>query len=163
MQHPHFVCANERHVTTSKDSGDDEAEPQVCSRMNSPTEEHIGPSPRPGLSERQCMVWACGVYKRRPSQTDRRRAATLRERKRLKRVNEAFEALKQKTVPNPKRRLSKVEILRHAIQHIMRLQSLLGAAREQGAVPGSRIATCHCGPQEPECCADQSHHHSVPY
>nr|AAB22605.1 myogenin {basic helix-loop-helix region} [Torpedo californica, Peptide Partial, 41 aa] [Tetronarce californica] len=36
---------------------------------------------------------------------DRRRAATLREKRRLKKVNEAFEALKRSTLLNPNQRL----------------------------------------------------------
>ncbi|KFP87112.1 Myogenic factor 6, partial [Acanthisitta chloris] len=54
-----------------------------------------------------------------------RKAATLRERRRLKKINEAFEALKRRTVANPNQRLPKVEILRSAISYIERLQDLL--------------------------------------
>ena len=62
---------------------------------------------------------------------DRRRAATLREKRRLKKVNEAFEALKRSTLLNPNQRLPKVEILRSAIQYIERLQSLLSSLNQQ--------------------------------
>ncbi|NXG51578.1 MYOG protein, partial [Psilopogon haemacephalus] len=62
---------------------------------------------------------------------DRRRAATLGEKRRLKKVNEAFEALKRSTLLNPNQRLPKVEILRSAIQYIERLQSLLSSLNQQ--------------------------------
>ncbi|KAG2460310.1 MYF6 factor, partial [Polypterus senegalus] len=63
--------------------------------------------------------------------TDRRKAATLRERRRLKKINEAFEALKKKTVANPSQRLPKVEILRSAISYIEKLQDLLHTLDQQ--------------------------------
>ncbi|XP_061085392.1 myogenic factor 6 [Conger conger] len=95
-------------------------------------EEHVrapaGLQPhRPG----QCLVWACKTCKRKSAPTDRRKAATLRERRRLKKINEAFEALKRKTVPNPSQRLPKVEILRGAISYIEKLQDLLRTLDEQ--------------------------------
>ncbi|XP_035281121.1 myogenic factor 6-like isoform X2 [Anguilla anguilla] len=93
-------------------------------------EEHV-PAP-PGLGPHypgQCLAWACKTCKRKSAPTDRRKAATLRERRRLRKINEAFEALKRKTVANPAQRLPKVEILRNAIQHIEQLQELL--LREQ--------------------------------
>ena len=49
---------------------------------------------------------------------DRRKAATIRERRRLRKVNEAFEKLKRRTCANPSQRLPKVEILRNAIDYI---------------------------------------------
>ena len=51
---------------------------------------------------------------------DRRKAATMRERRRLRKVNEAFEKLKRRTCANPSQRLPKVEILRNAIEYIGR-------------------------------------------
>lgn len=91
-----------------------------------------------------CLQWACKACKRKASTVDRRRAATMRERRRLKKVNQAFEALRRCTSANPSQRLPKVEILRNAIQYIESLQDLL---REQvecyyalpsghGGVPG---------------------------
>ena len=52
----------------------------------------------------------------------------MRERRRLKKVNQAFETLKRCTTTNPNQRLPKVEILRNAIRYIESLQELL---REQ--------------------------------
>ncbi|XP_054656769.1 myogenic factor 6 [Dunckerocampus dactyliophorus] len=95
-------------------------------------EEHV--LAPPGLRshcEGQCLVWACKVCKRKSAPTDRRKAATLRERRRLKKINEAFDALKRKTVANPNQRLPKVEILRSAISYIERLQELLHSLDEQ--------------------------------
>ncbi|XP_077400012.1 myogenic factor 6 [Vanacampus margaritifer] len=95
-------------------------------------EEHV--LAPPGLRshcEGQCLMWACKVCKRKSAPTDRRKAATLRERRRLKKINEAFDALKRKTVANPNQRLPKVEILRSAINYIERLQELLHSLDEQ--------------------------------
>ncbi|XP_061523320.1 myogenic factor 6 [Phycodurus eques] len=95
-------------------------------------EEHV--LAPPGLRshcEGQCLMWACKVCKRKSAPTDRRKAATLRERRRLKKINEAFDALKKKTVANPNQRLPKVEILRSAISYIERLQELLHTLDEQ--------------------------------
>uniref|UniRef100_A0A8C5Q6V6 Myogenic factor 6 n=1 Tax=Leptobrachium leishanense TaxID=445787 RepID=A0A8C5Q6V6_9ANUR len=95
-------------------------------------EEHV--LAPPGLQPHcpgQCLVWACKTCKRKSAPTDRRKAATLRERRRLKKINEAFEALKRRTVANPNQRLPKVEILRSAINYIERLQDLLHSLDQQ--------------------------------
>lgn len=99
-------------------------------------EEHV--LAPPGLRahcEGQCLMWACKICKRKSAPTDRRKAATLRERRRLKKINEAFDALKRKTVANPNQRLPKVEILRSAISYIERLQDLLQTLDEQDKTP----------------------------
>ncbi|KAK1340888.1 LOW QUALITY PROTEIN: hypothetical protein QTO34_017285 [Cnephaeus nilssonii] len=75
-----------------------------------------------------CLMWACKACKRKSTTVDRRKAATMRERRRLKKVNQAFETLKRCTTTNPNQRLPKVEILRNAIRYIESLQELL---REQ--------------------------------
>jgi hypothetical protein len=74
---------------------------------------------------RRCLLWACKVCKRKTVTVDRRKAATMRERRRLKKVNEAFDTLKRRTCPNPSQRLPKVEILRNAIEYIENLEDLL--------------------------------------
>ena len=79
----------------------------------------------------QCLPWACKLCKRKTVTMDRRKAATLREKRRLKKVNEAFEALKRSTLMNPNQRLPKVEILRSAIQYIERLQALVSSLNQQ--------------------------------
>ncbi|CAK6950006.1 myogenic factor 6 [Scomber scombrus] len=99
-------------------------------------EEHV--LAPPGLRahcQGQCLMWACKICKRKSAPTDRRKAATLRERRRLKKINEAFDALKRKTVANPNQRLPKVEILRSAISYIERLQDLLQTLDEQEKTP----------------------------
>uniref|UniRef100_A0A0N5AYC2 Myoblast determination protein 1 homolog n=1 Tax=Syphacia muris TaxID=451379 RepID=A0A0N5AYC2_9BILA len=60
-----------------------------------------------------------------PRRLDRRKAATMRERRRLRKVNEAFEVVKQRTCANPNQRLPKVEILRSAIEYITKLENML--------------------------------------
>ncbi|XP_034382142.1 myogenic factor 6 [Cyclopterus lumpus] len=99
-------------------------------------EEHV--LAPPGLRahcDGQCLMWACKICKRKSAPTDRRKAATLRERRRLKKINEAFEVLKRKTVANPNQRLPKVEILRSAISYIEGLQDLLQTLDEQEKTP----------------------------
>ncbi|KAJ8332511.1 hypothetical protein SKAU_G00423000 [Synaphobranchus kaupii] len=66
----------------------------------------------------RCLLWACKACKRKTSNSDRRKAATMRERRRLGKVNDAFETLKRCTSTNPNQRLPKVEILRNAISYI---------------------------------------------
>ncbi|XP_041934711.1 myogenic factor 5 [Alosa alosa] len=107
-----------------------------------------------------CLQWACKACKRKASTVDRRRAATMRERRRLKKVNHAFEALRRCTSANPSQRLPKVEILRNAIQYIESLQDLLheqvegyyalpsgggavaGGVGESGSEPASPLSSC---------------------
>ncbi|KAL3308713.1 Myoblast determination protein 1 1, partial [Cichlidogyrus casuarinus] len=84
-------------------------------------EEHVI---APG-SHGQCLLWACKACKKKTLQVDRRKAATMRERRRLRKVNEAFETLKGRTCANPNQRMPKVEILRNAIQYIDTLEDLL--------------------------------------
>ncbi|MBN3274034.1 MYOG protein, partial [Polyodon spathula] len=107
------------------------------------------PAAPPGCHGRAglCLLWACTVCKRKSVTMDRRKAATQRERRRLKRINEGFEALKRMSVPNPNQRLSKVEILRSATQYITRLQTLLRTLDDQKAVPIDRKDTHHSGLQ----------------
>lgn len=83
--------------------------------------------------DRKCLLWACKACKRKTMAVDRRKAATMRERRRLRRVNEAFETLKRRTCPNPSQRLAKVEILRNAIEYIEGLEDLLRSSGAAGA------------------------------
>ncbi|NWI10840.1 MYF5 factor, partial [Crypturellus soui] len=119
-------------------------------------EEHVR-APRGHRQAGRCLLWACKACKRRPSSTDRRRAATMRERRRLKKVNQAFETLKRCTTANPSQRLPKVEILRNAIRYIESLQELLrqqvenyyhlpGQSCSEPASPSSSCSdTAECG------------------
>lgn len=97
-------------------------------------------------ADRQCLVWACKACKRKSVAVDRRKAATMRERRRLRKVNEAFETLKKRTCPNPSQRLPKVEILRHAIDYIEGLEEMLqgtgkGNNRPCPAISSSSLAS----------------------
>lgn len=115
-------------------------------------DEHVrvpGAPHQPG----HCLQWACKACKRKSNFVDRRRAATMRERRRLKKVNHAFEALRRCTSANPSQRLPKVEILRNAIQYIESLQDLLreqvenyyGLPGESSSEPGSPLSNCSDG------------------
>ncbi|GJQ75431.1 nau [Trypoxylus dichotomus] len=84
---------------------------------------------------RKCLTWACKACKRKTVSIDRRKAATLRERRRLRKVNEAFELLKRRTCNNPGQRLPKVEILRSAIEYIEYLEEVLQGSKSPAANP----------------------------
>ncbi|XP_078582459.1 transcription factor SUM-1-like [Branchiostoma floridae x Branchiostoma japonicum] len=92
-------------------------------------------------SQRRCLLWACKACKRKSVTVDRRKAATMRERRRLRKVNEAFEVLKRRTCTNPNQRLPKVEILRNAITYIESLENLLRGAKENRKKAGNRRHT----------------------
>nr|QVY10312.1 myogenic differentiation [Mastacembelus armatus] len=83
----------------------------------------------------RCLLWACKACKRKTTNADRRKAATLRERRRLSKVNDAFETLKRCTTANPNQRLPKVEILRNAISYIESLQALLRGGQDDAFYP----------------------------
>uniref|UniRef100_A0A8C5HLN1 Myogenic factor n=1 Tax=Gouania willdenowi TaxID=441366 RepID=A0A8C5HLN1_GOUWI len=83
----------------------------------------------------RCLLWACKACKRKTTNADRRKAATMRERRRLSKVNDAFETLKRCTSANPNQRLPKVEILRNAISYIESLQALLRGGQDDGFYP----------------------------
>ncbi|KAM4583155.1 myogenin isoform 2-T2 [Fundulus diaphanus] len=97
----------------------------------------------------QCLPWACKLCKRKTVTMDRRRAATLREKRRLKKVNEAFDALKRSTLMNPNQRLPKVEILRSAIQYIERLQALVSSLNQQESETGQQGLHYRPAPNQP--------------
>ncbi|XP_018329639.1 myogenic-determination protein [Agrilus planipennis] len=78
---------------------------------------------------RKCLAWACKACKKKTVTIDRRKAATLRERRRLRKVNEAFELLKRRSCNNPGQRLPKVEILRSAIEYIEYLEEILQGSK----------------------------------
>ncbi|XP_078000239.1 transcription factor SUM-1-like [Glandiceps talaboti] len=91
--------------------------------------QHVLAPGYPGQTQRKCLLWACKACKKKAVSVDKRKAATLRERRRLKKVNQAFEVLKRHTASNPNQRLPKVEILRNAIDYIVRLEKLLHVER----------------------------------
>lgn len=111
----------------------------------SPHSDNSSPPHCPG----QCLPWACKLCKRKTVTMDRRRAATLREKRRLKKVNEAFDALKRSTLMNPNQRLPKVEILRSAIQYIERLQALVSSLNQQESEAGQQGMHYRPSPAQP--------------
>ncbi|XP_040073790.1 myoblast determination protein 1 homolog isoform X2 [Ixodes scapularis] len=128
-------CADSRLGSDSEHSSDAWA-PRA-------TEQHVlAPCASLG-GVRRCLAWACRACKRRTLAVDRRRAATLRERRRLHRVNEAFEVLKRRSCANPAQRLPKVEILRSAIEYIEGLEDLLqgSGARERAHLLDATLAS----------------------
>ncbi|XP_016067066.1 PREDICTED: myogenin [Miniopterus natalensis] len=131
-QEPHFYDGENYlpvHLQGFEPPGYERTELSLSPEARGPLEDKgLGtPEHCPG----QCLPWACKVCKRKSVSVDRRRAATLREKRRLKKVNEAFEALKRSTLLNPNQRLPKVEILRSAIQYIERLQALLSSLNQE--------------------------------
>lgn len=121
---PMSSCGGSLKDDLSDKSGDD---------VNSAddNDEHLTHVLAPGYhgENRRCLLWACKACKRKSVQIDRRKAATMRERRRLRKVNEAFEVLKKRTCPNPNQRLPKVEILRNAIEYIESLEDMLHGNR----------------------------------
>lgn len=97
---------------------------------------HIFEPQNGNCGPRKCLTWACKACKKKTVTIDRRKAATLRERRRLRKVNEAFELLKRRSCNNPGQRLPKVEILRSAIEYIEYLEEVL-----QGSKSGSDPST----------------------
>ncbi|TRZ26935.1 hypothetical protein HGM15179_000176 [Zosterops borbonicus] len=115
-------------------------------------EEHVR-APTGHHQAGHCLMWACKACKRKSTTMDRRKAATMRERRRLKKVNQAFETLKRCTTANPNQRLPKVEILRNAIRYIESLQELL---REQ-ADCGSPVWSARGSSFDAVYCAEMAH------
>ncbi|NP_001081292.1 myoblast determination protein 1 homolog B [Xenopus laevis] len=139
------------HVTLLKPEGP---------RHEEEEEEHVR-APSGHHQAGRCLLWACKACKRKSSGADRRRAATMRERRRLSKVNDAFETLKRCTSTNPNQRLPKVDILRNAISYIDSLQTLL-RDQEQSLYPNmehysgdsdasSPSSNCSDGMNSPPC------------
>lgn len=139
-------------------------------RKESESQQHV-PHPQATLDTahgpRRCLLWACKACKKKTVTVDRRKAATLRERRRLRKVsvpdtqpfslsafrivpllfqvNEAFEVLKRRTSNNPNQRLPKVEILRNAIEYIEGLEALLqsnrsSVAQDHGSIESTAVS-----------------------
>ncbi|KFD58020.1 hypothetical protein M514_01253 [Trichuris suis] len=104
-----------------------------------------------GHQPRRCLLWACKACKKKTVTIDRRKAATMRERRRLRKVNEAFEILKRRTCANPNQRLPKVEILRNAIEYIESLEEMMhgsGKLTKASAVGGAQPAPVNASQNE---------------
>ncbi|PAV75424.1 hypothetical protein WR25_17816 [Diploscapter pachys] len=111
-------------VVKQEEKGNHENAPTASTNPpeDSVLEQPTSSAPQPGTEPPQG-----GPNQPRRSKLDRRKAATMRERRRLRKVNEAFEVVKQRTCLNPNQRLPKVEILRSAIDYINKLESMLQA------------------------------------
>ena len=142
-------CGDDDTLSSEPKSSGMECERAAAHRQNSEEGEtgahHVfepGCRNADGSGDRKCLLWACKACKRKTMAVDRRKAATMRERRRLRRVNEAFETLKRRTCPNPSQRLAKVEILRNAIEYIEGLEEML---RHSGGVPISETGLAMLG------------------
>jgi len=62
-------------------------------------------------------------------------------------VNEAFEALKRRTCPNPNQRMPKVEILRNTIDYIESLEELLNCNGQMRPTPGGTTSHGSTAPE----------------
>ncbi|CAG5080965.1 Similar to nau: Myogenic-determination protein (Drosophila melanogaster) [Cotesia congregata] len=148
--HTRTRSADNSDDASSVVSADASADPESASADGDETnesEQGIEHVPHPHVLDatsphgaRRCLLWACKACKKKTVTVDRRRAATLRERRRLRKVNEAFEVLKRRTSNNPNQRLPKVEILRNAIEYIESLEALLQGNRPSGN-SASHVAT----------------------
>ncbi|XP_021030823.1 myogenic factor 5 [Mus caroli] len=150
-------------IPSPEDEFGDQFEPRVTAfgahkaeLQGSDDEEHVR-APTGHHQAGHCLMWACKACKRKSTTMDRRKAATMRERRRLKKVNQAFETLKRCTTTNPNQRLPKVEILRNAIRYIESLQELLREQVENYySLPGQSCSeptspTSNCSDGMPEC------------
>lgn len=130
------VEATEEETVEPNESSESAEQNEANESNESEPSEHV-PHPHvldaaSGHGPRRCLLWACKACKKKTVTVDRRKAATLRERRRLRKVNEAFEVLKRRTSNNPNQRLPKVEILRNAIEYIESLEALLQGNRSTG-------------------------------
>ncbi|XP_054432395.1 myogenin isoform X2 [Pteronotus mesoamericanus] len=137
-QEPHFYDGENYlpvHLQGFEPAGYERTELSLSPEARGPLEDKgLGtPEHCPG----QCLPWACKVCKRKSVSVDRRRAATLREKRRLKKVNEAFEALKRSTLLNPSQRLPKVA--GEGRSHSASCSPEWGSALELGPNPGDHL------------------------
>ncbi|EFA05645.1 transcription factor SUM-1 [Tribolium castaneum] len=127
--YPSYLCDAKKKETSAKSdtgyaSGESSLESDDEKELN-----HVLEPQNANCGPRKCLAWACKACKKKTVAIDRRKAATLRERRRLRKVNEAFEVLKRRTCNNPGQRLPKVEILRSAIEYIEYLEEILQGAK----------------------------------
>lgn len=123
-------CCSSSSLSPSSSSSSPSSRLHIHHHTEAEDDEHIR-APSGHHQAGRCLLWACKACKRKTTNADRRKAATLRERRRLSKVNEAFETLKRCTNTNPNQRLPKVEILRNAISYIESLQALLRGCQDE--------------------------------
>lgn len=118
-----FLTAASRGVTFHGDTSRRDTEELHVTHVFAPGQQN----------QRRCLLWACKACKKKSVSVNQRQAATMRERRRLSKVNEAYEVLKRRTFHDPNRKLPKVEILRNAIEYIEGLEELLhGSPSREG-------------------------------
>nr|AEK20865.1 myogenic determinant factor [Dugesia japonica] len=132
---PKALSSSSQSINDGRQPTSSHSSPQ---KLSLAIEQHLCPNKEehvlvPG-SHGQCLLWACKACKKKTVHVDRRKAATMRERRRLRKVNEAFETLKRRTSGNPNQRMPKVEILKNAIDYIESLEELLNSV---GKLPAS--------------------------
>lgn len=154
---PYHEIPTPRMETPVKQEGADDGRSMgvVVKGQRGEPEEHVPHVLAPstdGHQPRRCLLWACKACKKKTVTVDRRKAATMRERRRLRKVNEAFEVLKRRTCANPNQRLPKVEVLRNAIEYIESLEEMLqgtGKLNKIVSTPAQIMAgamECESGP-----------------
>ncbi|XP_056641138.1 transcription factor SUM-1 isoform X1 [Diorhabda sublineata] len=132
------------YVSAESSIEESEEEKEIARHILEPAVHHTGCLIN---GPRKCLAWACKACKKKTVAIDRRKAATLRERRRLRKVNEAFEMLKKRTCNNPGQRLPKVEILRGAIEYIEYLEEILQGSKSSvdsnhSIVPKTEYMNC---------------------
>ena len=89
MANTSFEC-NERD-SSSLDSSPSLSDDNFVNRHNQELSSAVDPNSCPPdhcvAQHRKCLVWACKACKRKTVSVDRRKAATMRERRRLRRVS----------------------------------------------------------------------------
>nr|BAE79389.1 myoblast determination protein [Takifugu rubripes] len=123
-------CCSSSSLSPSSSSASPSSLLHIHHHTEAEDDEHIR-APSGHHHAGRCLLWACKACKRKTTNVDRRKAATLRERRRLSKVNEAFETLKRCKNTNPNQRLPKGEILRNAISYIESLQALLRGGQDE--------------------------------
>nr|AAN03696.1 MyoD-like protein [Schmidtea mediterranea] len=134
---PKALSSSSQSINDGRQPTSSNSSPQ---KLSLAIEQHLCPNKEehvlvPG-SHGQCLLWACKACKKKTVHVDRRKAATMRERRRLRKVNEAFETLKRRTSGNPNQRMPKVEILKNAIDYIESLEELLNSVGKLPATVG---------------------------
>lgn len=77
VENKNEYCVKNECRKSESEIGDD------CNRTEKHVQHVLGPSKR-------CLAWACKACKRKTAAVDRRKAATLRERRRLRKVSHSL-------------------------------------------------------------------------
>lgn len=94
--HHHYTSTNQHHQNSVKDTGyvSGGGSSSTSSTQDSEDEKELNHVLEPhtscsggGSGPRKCLAWACKACKKKTVAIDRRKAATLRERRRLRKVS----------------------------------------------------------------------------